>query len=90
MVSPRGEKGIRTRAWYLRTAPEPLAGDDPQANRWLYAKPDDRFEANDVRARCEPIAEALEQGRAEFETLASAGQLDKLAPLDEPLVVEMR
>ena len=73
-ISPRGERGIRTRAWYLRSAREPLAGDDPQASSWLYAKPDDRFEANDVRARCEPIAEALERGRTEFENLASAGR----------------
>ncbi len=90
LVSPRGERGIRTRAWYLRTASEPLAGDNSQASSFLYAKPDDRFEANDVRARCEPIAEALEQGWAEFESLASTGQLDKLAPLDESLVAEMR
>ena len=90
LISPTGEQGIRSRAWYLRSAGEPLAGDEPGTASWLYAKPDDRYEANDVRPRCEPIAEALEQARAEFETRASTGRLDQLTPLEEPLVVEMR
>jgi arylsulfatase A-like enzyme len=90
LLSPRGERGIRTRAWFLRTAPEPLAGDAPHARRWLYAKPDDRFEANDVHGRCEPIAEALEGGWAEFAELARSERLDTLVPLEEQLVAEMR
>jgi hypothetical protein len=89
-ISPAGERGLRTRAWYLRSSPNPLEGDPSGSGRALYAKPDDRFEINDVAARCEDVVVALEAGANEFQRLASQSQLDQLPSLDEELVTEMR
>lgn len=73
-----GQRAIRTPAWYLR---EPRGGP-----AGLYAKPDDRWEANDVAVRCGPIAEALSRVLDETIAAARAGRLDRLEPLDDSLV----
>ena len=44
------ERAIRTPAWYLR------GGLDPE----LYAKPDDRWEVNNVASRCQEVVESLQ------------------------------
>ncbi|HXT57633.1 MAG TPA: hypothetical protein VN699_03315, partial [Pirellulales bacterium] len=87
--SAGGERGIRTTGWYLRL---PADRDDAAgpARGQLYAKPDDRWEVNDVADRCAETAEALERALAAFEAAAEADALDQLAPLDESLVEEFR
>jgi len=49
--TPRGERALRTPAWFLRA---PAVGAAQ-----LFAKPDDRWEVNDVADRCEDVVERL-------------------------------
>ncbi|HUY87773.1 MAG TPA: sulfatase-like hydrolase/transferase [Pirellulales bacterium] len=84
-----GQRAIRTPAWYLRLpAPTADAAQPPRAE--LFAKPDDRWEVNDVADRCAETAEALQLALADFESAAQAGAIDQLAPLEESLVDEFR
>jgi arylsulfatase A-like enzyme len=55
--SSDGEGAIRTRAWMLRRLPSGQAGE--RGGVELYAKPDDRWEANEVADRCGDVAERL-------------------------------
>jgi arylsulfatase A-like enzyme len=73
-----GQRGIRTPAWYLREA----VGAAPE----LYAKPDDRFEVNDVAMRCQGEAELLAQALKDTLAAARDAALGSLPPLDESLV----
>lgn len=88
IVGSQGERGLRTPAWYLRRPGRPAEGELPRAE--LYAKPDDRWEVNDVADRCPAATEALEQALCDFETAAESGALEQLGPLDESLVDELR
>lgn len=49
-----GETALRTRDWFLRQT-----NCDNQTRNELYAKPDDRWEVNDVRGRCVDIVDEL-------------------------------
>ena len=69
-------RAIRTPAWYLRHAAEPE----------LYAKPDDRWEVNDVADRCDEVVGLLEKALIEYEHSLRSGKLDDLLPLDEILL----
>ncbi len=53
-----GEAALRTAAWMVRRPP---TGDDAlsPADVELYVKPDDRWEANEIAARCPDVAERL-------------------------------
>lgn len=84
-----GQRAIRTPAWFLRVPAQTSDGVQPPVAE-LYAKPDDRFEVNDVADRCAEAAEALELALADFEAAAEAGALDRVAPLDASLVEEFR
>jgi arylsulfatase A-like enzyme len=54
------ERAVRTAAWMLRQAPlAPSGGDDAPPAVELYAKPDDRWEANEVASRAPEIAARL-------------------------------
>ncbi len=78
-ISPT-ERTLRTPAWHFR---EPLAADSLGE---LYAKPDDRYEINNVNSRCQSAAEGLSE-QLEITTLAIvAGEDDLLAPLADELV----
>ena len=55
--SARGEGAIRTRAWMLRRLPSSETGG--RCGVELYAKPDDRWEANEVADRCGDVADRL-------------------------------
>lgn len=55
--SSSGESALRTPEWFLRTVPSREAADDVRTE--LYAKPDDRWEVNDVRDRCVDVVEEL-------------------------------
>lgn len=78
-VGPR-ERVIRTPAWLLR---ESRAGDELQHE--LFAKPDDRWEANEVSSRCSEVVSLLAAELDRFEEAARAGKLAELAPLAEIL-----
>lgn len=85
-----GERALRTPAWYLRLVGQPAPpGDDPAARRLLYAKPDDRWEVNDVASRAGDVADALELALREFEACAKAGKLNSMGRLDASLIAEM-
>jgi hypothetical protein len=67
-------------------AAEPHPGDDAASRAWLYSKPDDRFEQNDVSRRCPQIVEGLEQAWAATAAAAESGSVGSLPPLDEELL----
>lgn len=89
LVAPSGERGLRTPAWYLRL---PVAGaeaaEQPLAE--LYAKPDDRWELNDVADRCPDVVRSLEAASDELFKRLASGELHSLPPLDEALVNDLR
>jgi hypothetical protein len=62
-------RAIRTPAWFLRD------GDAPE----LFAKPDDRWEVNNVASRCGEVVECLQDALARYALALSAGR-----PLDLP------
>ncbi|MCH2115257.1 MAG: hypothetical protein MK171_10155 [Pirellulales bacterium] len=66
-----GERAIRTPGWLLRRA-APAAHSPALAE--LYAKPDDRWEYNDVASRCPQVVEWLSAELARFEACASSGE----------------
>jgi hypothetical protein len=70
------EQAIRTPAWYLRRGPRPE----------LFAKPDDRWEANDVARRCPEVVECLEDAIDQFRAALGSGAAADLPPLGEVLL----
>lgn len=70
------ERAIRTPPWYLRLA----------AEIELFAKPDDRWEVNDVSDRCREVAERLQDNLSQYEQLLRFGQIADLPPLDDTLL----
>ena len=70
------ERAIRTPAWFLRDAPEAE----------LFAKPDDRWEVNNVADRCDDVVDSLRKALSESEQALRLGQLGNLSPLDEVLM----
>ncbi len=71
-----GQRAIRTPAWYLR------AGDPPE----LFAKPEDRWEVNDVADRCRNVAERLQDVLTADEQSLVAGEPVDAAPLEDVLI----
>lgn len=76
-----GELAVRTAAWMLRRAPASRDGGPPGVE--LYAKPDDRWEANEISDRCPDVAERL---LAAIEPSVDGS----LAPLDADLALAFR
>jgi hypothetical protein len=74
------QRTIRTPAWFLRES----RGDEQPAYE-LFAKPDDRFEANEIASRCGDVVEMLAAELDQFSTAATSGQVSKLPPLAEIL-----
>jgi arylsulfatase A-like enzyme len=71
-----GGRAICTPAWYLR------AGDEPE----LFAKPDDRWEVNNVVSRCREVVEGLQEALRQYEQALSTGAVSALPPLGEMLL----
>ncbi|MEA1952402.1 MAG: sulfatase-like hydrolase/transferase, partial [Planctomycetota bacterium] len=69
-------RGIRVPAWYLRMQD----GDS------LYAKPDDRWEFNNVADRCGEVVKSLHKVADEFEQHMQADQPGDLPALDDVLI----
>jgi hypothetical protein len=76
----REQRAIRTPAWFLR---ESQIDGQPQFE--LFAKPDDRWEANEVSSRCGDVVELLAAELDRFEAAARAGRLTETTPLPEIL-----
>ena len=50
-----GSWAVRTPAWFLQSR------NDAESTTELYAKPDDRWEVNNVAERCQDVVRAMEQ-----------------------------
>jgi hypothetical protein len=85
-----GERMIRTPAWMLRQLPPtPISERDeqpPTPTIELYAKPDDRWEANEIADRCPDVAERL---LAVLDATANKPTTE-MPPLDDDLVCSAR
>jgi len=70
-----GERAVRTPGWFMRE----FHGDQ----RALYAKPDDRWEVNEVENRCAGISEQLAELITQFDEIVNSSEarpLPELAP----------
>lgn len=74
------ERAIRTPVWFLR---ESQSADGPRHE--LFAKPDDRWEANEIASRCQRETAMLADELEALETALAAGKLADLPPLAESL-----
>jgi arylsulfatase A-like enzyme len=79
------QRAIRTRAWHLREAIV-----DDETHRRLFAKPDDRWEVNEVASRCGEIVEQLVAAADDFRQSAAAGTLASSPPLAAALTDNRR
>lgn len=79
-------RAVRTRAWSLWL---PRDESTQQAPR-LYAKPDDRWEVNDVADRCPEIVARLSALGDELASAAAADDPTRLSPLADELVETWR
>jgi arylsulfatase A-like enzyme len=76
VAGQRGQRAIRTPAWYLRGVVEPE----------LYAKPDDRWEINNVATRCQDVVESLQDALTQYELALPDGRISDLPPLSDVLL----
>ena len=72
-----GRRAIRTPAWHM------LADNDRPE---LFAKPDDRWEANNVASRCHDVVERLTVALDQYEEHLASGRISELPPLDDILL----
>ncbi|MBI3468022.1 MAG: sulfatase-like hydrolase/transferase, partial [Planctomycetes bacterium] len=84
IISPSGERAVRTPAWHLRI-PKPRA-DVSDARDELYVKPDDRWEVNEVSDRCPEVVESLRLVLADLEQSHQTGLTSETQPLDDVLL----
>jgi arylsulfatase A-like enzyme len=70
------QRAIRTPAWFLRV---------DGTRHELFAKPDDRWEVNEVTSRCEPVAAKLLEALDEFHQAAQSVQAAELPHLPSML-----
>jgi arylsulfatase A-like enzyme len=83
-----GERAFRTPAWYLRRPP--LQPDAGESTAELFAKPDDRWEVNDVAARCPEIVAAMQAAHDAATHALTAEPPLEVPMLDESLVSDLR
>ncbi len=81
VLHPNGQRAIRTPAWYLVLPSAAALERDRTRSSHLFAKPDDRWELNDVADRCSQVVEYLEAALVEF----VAEHQTSLAPAFSPL-----
>jgi arylsulfatase A-like enzyme len=70
------QRAIRAPAWYLR-----IGGESE-----LFAKPDDRWEVNNVASRCQEVVECLEDAALQYELGLPVGRVSDLPPLADVLL----
>jgi hypothetical protein len=81
-IAVAGEEcAIRTPIWYLRSAPP----EPPM----LFAKPDDRWEVNEVANRCADVVAELATTLDSFRAQANSTCLPCLPQLSDELVMEI-
>ena len=88
LSSEDDEQAFRTPAWYLRLPRPQTAG--AVAAPELYAKPDDRWEMNDVAARCPEIVAAMQAAHDAAAKALAAEPPHEVPRLDESLVSDLR
>ncbi len=76
IVGKGDEHAVRTPAWYLRAAENPE----------LFAKPDDRWEVNDVAGRCRDIVDKLVDVFPQYAQLIKTDSTADLPPLEDVLL----
>jgi arylsulfatase A-like enzyme len=74
-------QSLRTPAWLLVRRSE--------GRRELYAKPDDRWEANEVASRCQEVVEQLDAALDEFQRATQSAHPAQLSPLPAQLLEGM-
>ncbi|HVU89031.1 MAG TPA: sulfatase-like hydrolase/transferase [Pirellulales bacterium] len=84
LSGPKAQRAVRTDAWYMRVPEYSAPGTAKQRDLTveLYAKPDDRWEVNDVADRCPEVVELL---TAVLDAANSAETASAPAPLAEIL-----
>lgn len=89
MRGPGSQRAVRTPAWYLRCGDLDSAGKGATAGEdstvELFAKPDDRWDQNEVASRCPTVVSALTALLLQVEQAWQNGELAKLPPLDPAL-----
>jgi arylsulfatase A-like enzyme len=100
VLGSHSDRAIRTPAWYLRecepTTDLPDASNDASdegdadvalnaGSPELFAKPDDRWEVNNVATRCHAVVDDLRTVLAEYEQALPKDRVDSLPPLNEVL-----
>jgi arylsulfatase A-like enzyme len=76
IVGQDAQRAIRTPAWHLRSA---LEGE-------LFAKPDDRWDVNNVAIRCREVVECLTDALDQYQQTIQSGFAADLPPLSDVLV----
>lgn len=79
------QRAARTSAWFWRESI--IAGE---LQRELFAKPDDRWEVNEIASRCGDVPDLLAAKCDELQAALAAGEPASLAPLAEILTSQWR
>lgn len=87
MIAP-AERALRTPAWHVRLLGTPQTPEETPAE--LYAKPDDRYEVNDVAARCQSIVSEMVTVADDTAAALREDREAALAPLGETLLDTFR
>jgi hypothetical protein len=82
IAGSHAERAFRTPAWYLRAGGNREIGTEAAE---LFAKPDDRWEVNDVATRCQDVVDNLQDALGQYELMFPDGQLSDLPPLGDVL-----
>jgi arylsulfatase A-like enzyme len=77
------DQAIRTPAWYLRAC---AGGCPTPTTPELFAKPDDRWDVNNVSDRCHEVVEFLQQALDQYQRTLQTGPVTDLPPLSEVLL----
>ncbi len=84
-----GERAIRTPAWFLRQV-QGNSTEEKEHRISLFAKPDDRWEVNEISSRAGEVTEELLAALDAFHQAADAGMLADLPPQSELLCDQWR
>lgn len=79
------QRSVRTPVWFWREST--INGE---SQRELFAKPDDRWEVNEIASRCGDVPELLAAKCDELQAALAAGEAASLAPLPEILTSQWR
>lgn len=86
MWSSANERAIRTPAWHMRLSSEASRDLGTKVVRRLYAKPDDRWEMNEVSDRCRDVPDLLTQALVDVEQSHQQSPPLLLPPLPDVLL----